>query len=89
MRNILLSIFLLFTAISSALAQELTVKSFKLASSDLTAQTQPRKDTNNCNCAVVKVLFVGDIIDFGGNIVKPVVKYTMRLGCICHREHGN
>ena len=76
MRNILLSFFLLFTAISSALAQELTVKSFKLASSDLTAQTQPRKDTNNFNCAVVKVLFVGDIIDFGGNIVKPVVKYT-------------
>ena len=76
MRNILLSFFLLFTAISSALAQELTVKSFKLASSDLTAQTQPRKDTNNYNCAVVKVLFVGDIIDFGGNIVKPVVKYT-------------
>ena len=76
MRNILLSFFLLFTAISSALAQELTVKSFKLASSDLTAQTQSRKDRNNCNCAVVKVLFVGDIIDFGGNIVKPVVKYT-------------
>ena len=76
MRNILLSFFLLFMAISSALAQELTVKSFKLASSDLTAQTQPRKDTNNYNCAVVKVLFVGDIIDFGGNIVKPVVKYT-------------
>ncbi len=76
MRNILLSFLLLFAAISSALAQELTVKSFKLASSDLTAQTQPRKDTNNYNCAVVKVLFVGDIIDFDGNIVKPVVKYT-------------
>ena len=67
---------MLFTAIPSTFAQELTVKSFKIASSDLTAQTQPRKDTNNCNCAVVKVLFVGDIIDFGGNIVKPVVKYT-------------
>ena len=76
MRNILLSFFLLFTAISSAIAQKLTVESFKLASSDLTAQTQPRKDTNNYNCAVVKVLFVGDIIDFDGNIVKPVVKYT-------------
>ena len=76
MRNILLSFFLLFTAISSALAQKLTVESFKLAGSDLTAQTQPRKDKNNCNCAVVKVLFVGDIIDFDGNIVKPVVKYT-------------
>ena len=67
---------MLFTAIPSTFAQELTVKSFKLASSDLTAQTQPRKDTNNFNCAVVKVLFVGDIIDFDGNIVKPVVKYT-------------
>ena len=76
MRNILLSFFLLFAAISSVFAQKLTVESFKLASSDLTAQTQPRKDTNNYNCAVVKVLFVGDIIDFGGNIVKPVVKYT-------------
>ena len=76
MRKILLSIVLLFAVISSAIAQKLTVESFKLASSDLTAQTQPRKDTNNYNCAVVKVLFVGDIIDFDGNIVKPVVKYT-------------
>ena len=76
MHKILLSIVLLFAVISSVFAQKLTVESFKLASSDLTAQTQPRKDTNNCNCAVVKVLFVGDIIDFDGNIVKPVVKYT-------------
>ena len=76
MRKIFLSLILLFVAISSTFAQELTVKSFKIASSDLTAQTLPRKDTNNCNCAVVKVLFVGDIIDFDGNIVKPVVKYT-------------
>ena len=76
MRKILLSIVLLFAAISSVFAQKLTVESFKLAPSDLTAQTQPRKDTNNYNCAVVKVLFVGDIIDFDGNIVKPFVKYT-------------
>ena len=76
MQKILLSLFLLFAAISSTFAQELMVKSFKIASSDLTAQTQPRKDTNNYNCAVVKVLFVGDIIDFDGNMVKPVVKYT-------------
>ena len=75
MRKILL--FLLFmTTINEALAQELQVKSFKLAGSDLTAQTQSRKDSNDCNCAVVKVLFVGDIIDFDGNIVKPVIKYT-------------
>ena len=74
MRNILLSIFLLFTAISSALAQELTVKSFKLASSDLTAQTQPRKDLNNRNCAVVKVQFVGELTNIEGNVIMPLVK---------------
>ena len=76
MHKILLSIVLFFAATSSAFAQELTVKSFKLAGSDLTAQTQSRKDSNDCNCAVVKVLFVGDIIDLDGNIVKPIVKYT-------------
>ena len=74
MRNILLSFFLLFTAISSALAQELTVKSFKLASSDLTAQTQPRKDLNNRNCAVVKVQFVGELTNIEGNVIMPLVK---------------
>ncbi|WP_302428059.1 SUMF1/EgtB/PvdO family nonheme iron enzyme [uncultured Prevotella sp.] len=76
MQKKLLFILMLFTAIPSTFAQELKVKSFKIASSDLTAQTQPRKDTNNCNCAIVKVLFVGDIVDLDGNIIKPVVKYT-------------
>ena len=75
MRNILLSFFLLFTAISSALAQELTVKSFKLASSDLTAQTQPRKDLNNHNCALIKVGIALDGVNFDGSIMgKPVQK---------------
>ena len=74
MRNILLSLVLLFVAISSALAQELTVKSFKLAGSDLTAQTQPRKDLNNRNCAVVKVQFVGELTNIEGNVIMPLVK---------------
>ncbi len=74
MRNILLSIVLLFAAISSTLAQELTVKSFKLAGSDLTAQSQSRKDLNNRNCAVVKVQFVGDILNVEGNVIMPLVK---------------
>ena len=74
MRNILLSIVLLFAVISSTLAQELTVKSFKLASSDLTAQTQPRKDLNNRNCAVVKVQFVGELTNIEGNVIMPLVK---------------
>ena len=74
MRNILLSFILLFAAISSAFAQELTVKSFKLAGSDLTAQTQPRKDLNNRNCAVVKVQFVGELTNIEGNVIMPLVK---------------
>ena len=74
MRNILLSFVLLFAAISSAFAQELTVKSFKLASSDLTAQTQPRKDLNDRNCALIKVQFVGDILNVEGNVIMPLVK---------------
>ena len=74
MRNILLSFFLLFTALSSALAQKLTVESFKLAPSDLTAQTQPRKDLNNRNCAVVKVQFVGELTNIEGNVIMPLVR---------------
>ena len=74
MRNILLSLFMLFAAISSAIAQELTVKSFKLVPSDLTAQSQYRKDLNDRNCAVVKVQFVGELTNIEGNVIMPLVK---------------
>ncbi|WP_455077462.1 formylglycine-generating enzyme family protein [Prevotella sp.] len=75
MRKILLFILLLFAAISSTFAQELTVKSFKLASSDLTAQTQPRKDLNNSNCALIKVGIALDGVKFDGSIMgEPVQK---------------
>ena len=74
MCKILLSIVLLFAAISSAIAQKLTVESFKLAGSDLTAQTQPRKDLNDRNCAVVKVQFVGELINIEGNVIMPLMK---------------
>ena len=74
MHKILLSIVLLFAAISSVFAQKLTVESFKLTPSDLTAQTQPRKDLNNRNCAVVKVQFVGELTNIEGNVIMPLVK---------------
>ena len=76
MRNILLSLVLLFAAISSALAQELTVKSFKLAGSDLTAQTQPRKDTNDRNCALIKVGVGLQGVQFEGGIMGNVENKT-------------
>ena len=75
MRKILLFILLLFAAISSTFAQELTVKSFKIASSDLTAQTQPRKDLNDSNCALIKVGIALDGVKFDGSIMgEPVQK---------------
>ena len=76
MRNILLSFFLLFAAISSVFAQELTVKSFKLASSDLTAQTQPRKDLNYRNCALIKVGIGLQGVQFEGGIMGNVENKT-------------
>ena len=76
MRKILLSIVLLFAAISSTLAQELTVKSFKISSSDLTAQTQPRKDLNNKNCALIKVGLGLQGAQFEGSIMGNVENKT-------------
>ena len=55
-------------------SQELKVKSFTLAATDISAQTQPRKDLNDEPCALVKVQFVGDILDVEGNVIKPLVK---------------
>ena len=46
-----------------------------LAESDISAQTQPRKDLNDRNCALVKVQFVGTISEVEGNVVKPLVKH--------------
>jgi len=76
MRKILLSIILFFATISSAIAQKLTVESFKLASSDLTAQTQPRKDLNNRNCALIKVGLGLQGVQFEGSIIGNVENKT-------------
>ena len=76
MQKKLLSLFLLFAAISSTFAQELTVKSFKIASSDLTVQTQPRKDLNNRNCALIKVGLGLQGVQFEGSIMGNVENKT-------------
>ena len=68
---LLLLLFVLQTIV--VWAQKLTVESFKLAENDISAQTQPRKDLNDRNCALVKVQFVGVISEVEGNVVKPLV----------------
>ena len=85
MRKILLSLVLLFAAISSAIAQKLTVESFKLASSDLTAQTQPRKDLNDKNCALIKVGLGLQGVQFEGSIMGNVRTRQESTGYICRK----
>ena len=74
MKKSLLFLLFAFQAIIVC-AQELTVKSFKLAENDISAQTQPRKDLNDRNCALVKVQYVGVISEVEGNVVKPLLKH--------------
>ena len=74
MKKICLSILFVLAALESVVAQELTVKSFVLAPTDLTAQTEGRKDLNGDACALVKISFVGDVADVEGNVIKPLVK---------------
>ena len=75
MRKMLLSFFMLFTVMSAVFGQKLKVESFKLASNDITAQSQPRKDLNNLNCALVKVGIALDGVKFDGSIMgEPIQK---------------
>lgn len=73
-RQFLLFMLLVLAAFSIS-AQKL-IPEFELASSDLTAQLQPRKDTNDKNCALVKVQFVGEVLDVEGNVVSPLGKHN-------------
>lgn len=64
-----------FLVVSSVYSQELTIKSFKVITGDLSAQTQSRKDLNDKNCALVKVQFVGGISEIEGNVITPLIKH--------------
>ncbi|WP_308232857.1 SUMF1/EgtB/PvdO family nonheme iron enzyme [Prevotella sp.] len=60
---------------STVFAQKFKVESFKLASNDITAQSHPRKDLNNLNCALVKVGIALDGVKFDGSIMgEPIQK---------------
>ena len=72
-KSLLFLLFVLQTI--AALSQKLQVESFKITESDISAQTQPRKDLNDRNCALVKVQFVGAISEVEGNVVKPLVSH--------------
>ena len=74
MKKLYLILLSVFALLNTVVAQELMVKSFVLAPTDITAQTEGRKDLNGDACALVKISFVGDVIDVEGNVIKPLVK---------------
>ena len=74
MKKLYLILLSVFSLLNTAMAQELMVKSFVLAPTDITAQTEGRKDLNGDACALVKISFVGDVADVEGNVIKPLVK---------------
>ena len=69
-------LFLIFDIVLclGTFGQKLSVESFSLAATDISAQTQPRKDLNDEPCALVKVQFVGDILNVKGNVILPLLK---------------
>ena len=74
MKKLYLIILTVFALLNTAVAQKLSVESFVLAPTDITAQTEDRKDLNGDACALVKISFVGDVTDVEGNVIKPLVK---------------
>ena len=74
MKKLYLIILSVFALLNTVVAQELMVKSFVLAPTDITARTEGRKDLNGDACALVKISFVGDVADVEGNVIKPLVK---------------
>lgn len=67
------ALFILLLFSISVYSQELHVKSFGIAESDLSAQIQSRKDLNDKNCALVKVGIGLQGVQFEGNVVGQVV----------------
>ena len=74
MKKLYLILLYVFALLNTAVAQKLSVESFVLAPTDITAQTEGRKDLNGDACALVKISFVGDVADVEGNVIKPLVR---------------
>lgn len=78
MKKLCTILLYVFALLNTAVAQKLSVESFVLAPTDITAQTEGRKDLNGDACALVKIFVVGDVADVEGNVVKPLVKKNSR-----------
>ena len=70
MRKTILSLLtLLLTAVLTANAQDLTVKSFGVAQGDISASVYPRNDRNGEPCGLIKVQLPLSDVNFEGNVM--------------------
>ena len=67
----ILTILLLFIC-TSLMAQEMSVKRFEEAVTDLSARTKARQDLNGNDCALVKVQVAATGVTFDGNVMGEV-----------------
>lgn len=58
--------------LGSVYSQEINVLGFYLQTTDLTASTYPRKDLNNKECALIKVVITEPNVKFEGNVIGEV-----------------
>lgn len=70
------TIFLLAISLFTAQAQQLTVESMEVATMDISASTNERKDTNGDACALVKVQLANSKATFKGNIAGNILFKT-------------
>ena len=86
MKKLYLIILSVFALLNTTVAQKLSVESFVLVPTDITAQTEGRKDLNGDVCALVKISFVGDVADVEGNVIKPLVKRNNEIWAFMTQE---
>lgn len=72
MKRFFVFLLMQISLFSVAFSQELIVKSLKVSEGDISAQIQPRLDTNDRNCALIKVGLTLDDVQFDGNLMGKV-----------------
>ena len=75
MNRKLLSILILCLAALKLSAQELTVKSFALSSTDIISSKDQKKDYNGRVCALIKVQVIDQITRVEGNVIGEVLNH--------------
>ena len=72
MKRYIILFTLMLLKLGSVYSQEINVLGFYLQPTDLTASTYPRKDLNNKECALIKVVITEPNVTFEGNVIGEV-----------------